>query len=69
MSEHPHLIARNPDTPHTDASWRDGSLRYDHSQDEELASEGDAAAEARLRTRSRLKRAQLAKGPAAYGAT
>jgi hypothetical protein len=55
MSEHPHLIEKNPDTARTDANWRDGSLSYDLSQDETLARAGDEDAAARLRTRRRLE--------------
>lgn len=67
MSDHPHLIEQIPHTPRTDASWRNGSLSYDLSRDEELAAAGDENAEARLRTRRRLEASKLAQ-PCAYSA-
>lgn len=56
MSKHLQIVEEKPNTPRTDANWRNGALRYDHSNDEALAAAGDEKAAARLRTRYRLER-------------
>lgn len=59
MSKQLQIVEDNPNTPRTDANWRSGALRYDHSEDKALAAAGDEQAAARLRTRCRLKRRQV----------
>lgn len=68
MNDRPKLIEQAPNTPRTDANWRNGSLSYDLSDDEGRAAAGDEDAAARLRTRRRLERVHFNRGPAAYGA-
>jgi hypothetical protein len=65
MSKQLQIIEDSPNTPRTDANWRNGSLSYDLSQDETLAARGDEAAEARLRTKRRLEHSR--RGTASYG--
>lgn len=65
MTARPNIVEQVPNTPRTDANWRNGSLSYDLSRDKALAEGGDEAAAARLRTRRRLEQGRFSRGPAA----
>lgn len=55
------VIEEKPGTPRNEVSWKNGGLRFDHSNDAELAAAGDEDAIARQRTRQSLAMAKLAR--------
>ena len=55
------IIERKPATPRTADNWKNGGLRFDDSNDAELAAAGDADAKARIKTRQKLALAKLSR--------